>query len=535
MSKKSKLEQSRNKWKAKAIERSNMECYLRKENNRIKKERDKYKKELKEAKEESSKKISVIADKESIVYIVLQLFLIARIGFRAISRVLEVMGSYIGLEKTPSHQTIINWISRLSIARIQNANSLVTNQMSNNFICIIDTSIGLGTGKILAVLFLDTKHHILNKAPTLQDVNCVAVSVADSWTGETVANFLEKVIAIMGKPMAYLKDGGKELDKAVRLLDERGYSSSSLDDISHTIANLLKHEYQKHPMFETFISACGKISSKFKQSVLACLVPPKVSTKSRFMNLHRLIKWANQLLKHSPKGRAKNNSILSKLRANLEQMPECKVFIKSFLRDANSLLGCQKILKEKGLNQETYMECQPLIEIIPEYSPVRIGFTNWAQKQLSIAQKLGLEKVGIPISSDTIESLFGTAKQHGTGEVKDANRIALRIPTLCGKLTRQDAKNVLEITVKEQQQLVGSLPSLIKQRRIILPNPGCLDKILSEETKQHLELIPLSKNQSKNLSNTDIFPDCNNLNVPIIDLKIHTLLPGKTEILGVAA
>jgi len=72
-------------------------------------------------------------------------------------------------------------------------------------------------------------------------------------------------------------------------------------------------------------------------------VPPKISTKARFMNLHRLVRWADQLLKQSPNGRASTGSILSKLRANFDNLPECKMFIKRFLRDANALLACQKI------------------------------------------------------------------------------------------------------------------------------------------------------------------------------------------------
>lgn len=84
-------------------------------------------------------------------------------------------------------------------------------------------------------------------------------------------------------------------------------------------------------MFETFLSACGKISKKFKQTILACLAPPKVSTKARFMNIHRLVKWAGQLLRHSPKGRARDGSMLSKLRAGIDQLPECKAFIRRLI------------------------------------------------------------------------------------------------------------------------------------------------------------------------------------------------------------
>src|SRR5256885_11628875 len=50
----------------------------------------------------------------------------------------------------------------------------------------------------------------------------------------------------------------------------------------------------------SFISACGQVSKHLKQSALACLAPPKTSTQARFMNLHRLVKWADQLLQHAP-------------------------------------------------------------------------------------------------------------------------------------------------------------------------------------------------------------------------------------------
>ena len=121
-----------------------------------------------------------------------------------------------------------------------------------------------------------------------------------------------------------------------------------------------------------------------------------------------------------------------------------------------------------------------------------------------VAVDLGLENAGMPISSDSIESLFGVAKQHGTGEIKDANRIALRIPAMCGELTRKDAQKVLNISVKEQQEIVAPLPSLTKQRRELLPNPGSLEKILNDEEKQNLELIPRSKKWPKNLISLNI-------------------------------
>jgi len=176
MSRESKLRLSRDQWKAKAVIRANKERYLRKENNRIKKERDQYKKSLKDAEKqlELNLNIPVISEKVDLVYLALQLFLQAHISFRGISNVLKILGSYFGLSKTPCPQTIINWVTRLSIARIPDANQLANysitgDPFSNGFICILDTSIGIGSGKILTVLLLDAKPQEFNQnAPTIQ-------------------------------------------------------------------------------------------------------------------------------------------------------------------------------------------------------------------------------------------------------------------------------------------------------------------------------------------------------------------------------
>ncbi len=281
-------------------------------------------------------------------------------------------------------------------------------------------------------------------------------------------------------------------------LGKTGKEAESFDDLSHVIANLFKHQYANHPLFETFLSACGRVSRKLKQTLLACLAPPKVSTKARFMNLHRLVLWAERVLRHSPRGRAPPGSLLAKLRASLDQLPGCKAFIGRFLRDATPLLECQKLLKLKGLGHDTAHACEALIDVIPLTSPVRVGFTNWMKEQLQVAETPGLAKTGLPISSDPIESLFGVAKRHGVSEIKDANRIAARLPALCGQLTEQDAQRVLDVSVAEQQKVMGPLPSPTQQRREVLPNPGRLETLAQARANHPLELIPRAKNRSKN-------------------------------------
>ena len=511
MSQLSKVQHSRTQWKHKATQRAEQNRYWRKQLVRVKHERDRTSKALKETQArvrqlEAQSQGLAVQRKVDLVFLALQLVLVARLGFRAVSRVLSLLALPLGIQKAPCPQTIINWVMRLSIVRMQSARLLkgsALNQpsFSNGLIWMIDISIALGEGKIVAVLALDAQyHHLMETAPGLPQVRCIAVSVAASWTGETIAELLKRLIAVMGRPAAYLKDAGSELHKAISVLEEQGLASPAIDDISHAVAGMLKRRYQDHPKFATFVSACGRVSGKLKHTLLACLAPPTVHTKARFMNVHRLVTWADRLLNLSPAGGAKAGSTLAKLRACLDELPACKALIKRFREDAMPLLACQKLLKTQGLSHDTLAQCEPLIHAIPSQT-VRREFAGYLQYQLQTATALGLDQVGLPISSDPIESLFGVAKQHGVGEIKDANRMALRLPALCGTPTRQEAKQVLEVSVAEQQAITAHFTSLTKQRREVLPNPDALERLGEARAPTYVELIPSAKNRS-NYHNT---------------------------------
>ena len=394
----------------------------------------------------------VARPKVDLVLLALQLFLVARIGFRAVSRVLSLLAWALGIKKAPCPQTVINWVIRLSIVRIEAARSLKGLPLSqapftNGLIWMLDISIGLGTGKMLAVLACDAQHHQLAPgALALEHVHCMGVGVADSWTGET-------------------------------------------------IAELLKRIYQDHPSFETFLSACGRISGTLKHTILACLAPPKVRTKARFMNVHRLFTWADRVLKLSPPGGAKSGSTLAKLRGCLEQLPACKALIQRFRAAALGLLECQKMLKSQGLSHDTRAQCDPLIDTMPS-SALRQEFRAYLDFELKTATTLGLDHIGVPISSESIASLFGVAKQHGVGQTQAAARRALHLPALCGVPTREAAEQVLAVSVARQHEITGQFISLTKQRHEVLGHPERLESLSRNQGDPQVELMPSPKNRS---------------------------------------
>lgn len=376
MSQFSQMHHSRNQWKHKATQRGDDNRYQRKQIARLTPERNRATNALKQTQArlrqlEAGRHALVTLPKVDVVYVALQLFVVARISFRAVCRVLSLLAVPLGINKAPCPQTVINWVIRLTIVRLDAARQLRgvpvrQAAFTHGLIWMIDLSIGLGSGKILAVLAIEAHHHHLTPgAPSLEHARCIGVSVAASWTGDTIAEFLGRLIARVGRPTAYLKDGGSDLQKAVALLEAKGLASPCIDDISHAAAGRLKRYYQHHPAFESFVSACGRVSGTLKHTLLACLAPPSVRTKARFMHVHRLCTWADRVLKLSPPGGAKRGAIFARLRASLDQLPACHALITRFQRDANGLLACQEILKTQGLSHDTLAQCKPLIDAMP--------------------------------------------------------------------------------------------------------------------------------------------------------------------------
>jgi len=122
--------------------------------------------------------------------------------------------------------------------------------------------------------------------------------------------------------------------------------SPCIDDISHAAASMLKRTYQDHPAFERFLSACGQVSGKLKHTLLACLAPPTVRTKARFMMSTACLPGRSGPRALAPAGPSPDR-MLAKLRAALLTCCVVKPINKRFQGDAGALLDCQEILKTR--------------------------------------------------------------------------------------------------------------------------------------------------------------------------------------------
>ena len=316
----------RHQWKHQATQRGARERYQRTQPARLSAERDRVttalnaaqarlqQREAQRRQREAQRHRPVPRPTVDVVLLALQRFVVVRIGCRAVSRVLSRLAWALGITKAPGPHTVIHGVMRLAIVRIAAARGLKGVPLRqapcpHGLIGMLDLRLGLGTGKIWAVLACDAHHH--QRAPgalALEQVHCLGVCVADAWTGETIADVLQRLIAQMGRPAASRKDGGSDLHKATDVLGEHGVRRPCLDEIAHAVAGMRTRVYHDPPAFPTFVSACGPVSGTRKHPMLACVAPPTVRTKARWMPVHRLVTWADRVRTLAPAGGAKTGS-----------------------------------------------------------------------------------------------------------------------------------------------------------------------------------------------------------------------------------
>src|SRR2546430_16645080 len=129
MSQFSKMKHSRDQWKHKAKRRGERERYQRKQYTRLEAQYHQTANALQATQAQLRQLEAQLhgllgVPKVEVVHMALQLFCVARVGFRAVSRFLTLLAVHLGIQKAPCPQTIVNWVIRLSIVRLESAPAL---------------------------------------------------------------------------------------------------------------------------------------------------------------------------------------------------------------------------------------------------------------------------------------------------------------------------------------------------------------------------------------------------------------------------
>ena len=453
------LEKSRNNWKQKEKHKVK-ECRVL----RNARSRDKLK--MEEQATEISRLLQIIKDQDVSVVnnnvirikdvqktqvLCLALVLNAVVSYRSTTKILNVFNSNfqpLKLNYIPHFTSVINWTLRLGLGLFNQVKPC-----NEPWVAIADHSIDFGTKKVFVVLrVLLSVIAVKGRAITLADCECIGLKICDSVNGEQVCKDLEVIFQKAGTPVAVLKDCDSTLQKGVRLLSEKlNQKIHIIDDFGHVTGNALKEQFEKTRRFKQFIKLTSAGANKLRQTVFAFIIPPKLRTKGRFQSIGRLGEWGSKMLEVlSTKNDANNKKQFEKLREAFPKIMQLKSFIEAFAKSTNITANMMKILKTKGLCASTYKSCIDLLNELPQKSTLKSRLTSWLDKHYQIHKEISI-LLPLIVSSDIIESLFGKFKSiNARSAHSEMNRSVLLIPALCGNLSEDYIRHILQMTPHKQ-------------------------------------------------------------------------------------
>jgi hypothetical protein len=191
-----------------------------------------------------------------------------------------------------SHATVQNYVLRIGLDRIQQANDNFS-----DWIWIIDHMIAAGSLKCLVVVGIRAEVFAkLDRPLEHGDVDVLALQPTEVSTGAVVKKQLTELAMRRGVPRAILTDRGSDLKLGIELFRQEHSATISLYDIVHLTSRLIWKQLSKETRFSKYRQACYQCANKLRQSALAHLKPPRPKTKARYMNLDPEIRWGRRAL-----------------------------------------------------------------------------------------------------------------------------------------------------------------------------------------------------------------------------------------------
>ena len=354
------------------------------------------------------------------------------LSFRASSKVLSsflLVGAGL-ISWVPHFTTSIGWALRLGLHCFQQAQR----PLDEPWVCVADFTMQIGCKKALIVLRVPISALRMGKALTLKQVEVIGLSLGETWNGERVNTVLLSLFERCGWPAHVVSDCGSDIKKGiVDTLREAPNRASWISDVSHFVANALKHYYAKLSLFQHFQSLCTRMRHRLQHTRFAFLLPPKARAKGRFLSVSRQGEWGLHTLAYLEMKERERSPEATALALALRGLKPLKMFLTTFVRNTTCLNEVMKIVKTQGLSTESMQACQERLSALPARSPIRKEVSHYLQHYLPVVALSGSPLLG---SSDVIESLIGKAKQrleaNGRSEL---NKSILLIPCLCGELT----------------------------------------------------------------------------------------------------
>lgn len=375
------------------------------------------------------------------IFLFVQFVISGCISLRASSRILNLISSFLELNiSVPSWYTGRLWLLRIGLYKLERPK-----QIADDWIWIIDHTVQLGNEKCLVILgvrqawFPKEELHL-----THEEVEPIALIPVEHSNGDIVFQQLEENIKKTGIPKQIVSDHGSDIKSGVDKFHQK-YGTIHTYDFKHKGAAILKKELKDDPDWQDFIKNASITSKKVQQTALAFLAPPNQRSKSRYMNLERLVKWGLTTLSYLDRKDA-NESENKKFEEKFgwiysfrEHMKDWQTLVE-LIKTANKYINFVGIYKNFDMDlEEVLSECA----LAERYWHIREEILVFAEEQ---QQNVAFDDRLLG-SSEIIESVIGKYKSLQNDQVKGG---------LTGMLLGL-AVSVSELTLETVQKAMASV------------------------------------------------------------------------------
>lgn len=337
------------------------------------------------------------------------------VGIRAVPKVIELFATTFDLPlKIPSRDVVRNWNCRNGVAILEEA----TRQ--DDWIWMVDHSVQLGKMFVLVVLGIRQSELPQGRPLRREDMSVLAVLPTSTRDKQEVSEQLSAVAESFGMPIAVLSDGAAELHHGVASLQKAGFSGVHLDDIKHKIANLLKRRLTKDARWKAFTAKLGTTTAAIQQTELEYLLPPRKKEKARFMNIGRLIDWA-QMVEHelTRTESATHARVVEKLGWISEFRDELQLWSEYRMLMSEALVMANEEGVFAGSSDQLAKRLGDVVVKHPPSQEFAFQIVTFYRHNESQLAKLDEPSLRLPSSTEILESGFGGFKArqgyHGRG------------------------------------------------------------------------------------------------------------------------
>jgi hypothetical protein len=381
------------------------------------------------------------------IWLCLSCILAGKASLRAVPRLLEVFTSFYPLgqpEPVPDWTTSRMWLMRLGLGQLR-----WPVVRADDWIWLIDHSVQLGRDRCLAVL--GGRLSELPRGPLRRcDLRLLHLKVMRDPNMHSNHQELLAVQQRTGPPRVTLSDQGADLRGALRLLYEGLGQARGLDvyDIKHRAALALKERLEVQPRWAEFLTAVGQSRNAAKQTEWAFLLPPVLRSKSRYLNLGELVRWAMRtswLIEQKPAALLEHGDVdrleekfgwLLGFGAELQEWRHC------YLVAARAEQVVRNLGLYRGVRGDLERRLLPVASAGPskQMAAELVAFVGEQSKQLQEGER-------IPGSTQVLESCFGTLKALEKEQSRSGfTGLVLGLGALVGKVTKEVARRCLTST-----------------------------------------------------------------------------------------